>query len=131
MGTDFLVVAQKAVIREGDKYLIMRRSTKTHVYPGYWDFPGGRLEIGEDVLKALEREVLEETGFKIRVIKPIFTFHEIVNERPVFFIVYQCEKISGEFRLSEEHTEHKWATKEEILKLEKTENFLKAFLRRE
>jgi 8-oxo-dGTP diphosphatase len=131
MGTDLLVVAQKAVIREGKKYLILKRSTKTHVYPGHWDFPGGRLEIGENTLEALEREVLEETAFRIKVIKPVFTFHEIVNKRPVFFIVYSCERISGELKLSDEHTEYRWATKEEILKLDKVENFLKFFLERE
>jgi len=128
MDKDVFVVAQKAVIREGDRYLILKRATHAHVYPDHWDFPGGRLEIGENTLEALEREVLEETGFKIRVNKPVFTFHEIVNKRVVFFIVYSCEKISGEFRISDEHTEYRWARKEEILKLDKVENFLKAFL---
>lgn len=129
--TDFFVAAQKAVIREGDRYLILKRSTRCNVYPGHWDFPGGRLEIGEDVLEALKREVLEETGFKVRVVKPVFTFQEVVNKRPVFYVVYSCEKISGDFKISDEHTEHRWATKEEILKLDKVENFLRTFLKRE
>jgi hypothetical protein len=38
-----------------------------------------------------------------------------------------CEKISGKIKLSHEHTEFRWATKEEILTL-KTENYLRAFL---
>jgi len=126
---DYFVAAQKAVIKDGNKYLILKRYSKTHVYPEHWDFPGGRLEIGEDVISGLEREVMEETGLKVKVIRPLFTFHEVVNERPVFYVVYSCERVSGEFRLSHEHTEHRWATKGEIHRLEKVENFLKAFLR--
>ena len=74
-----------------------------------------------------EREVVEETNLKVNVIKPIFTFHEIIKGRNIFFIVYLCEKVSGEVKLSFEHTEYRWATKEEILKLD-IENYLRAFL---
>ena len=36
-------------------------------------------EVGEDASKGLEREVLEETGLKVRAVRPLFVFHEIVN----------------------------------------------------
>jgi hypothetical protein len=70
---------------------------------------------------------MEETSLIVKAIKPIFTFHESLNGRNQFFIVYLCEKISGEVKLSHEHTEFKWATREETLKLD-IENYLKAFL---
>lgn len=123
----FFVVLQKAIIKEGGKYLILKRSPDAHAYPNCWDFPGGKLEAGEDALKGLEREVFEETELKVKAIKPAFTFHEIVKGRNLVFIIYLCEKISGEVKLSHEHTEYKWSTKEEILKLD-TENYLRAFL---
>ncbi len=122
------VVVQKAVIAEGNKYLILKRSPKAHAYPNCWDFAGGKLEAGEDISESVEREVLEETSLKVKAIRPVFIFHEFVNSHPSVFILYQCNKISGKIRLSEEHTEFKWATKEEILKL-KTEKFLRAFLK--
>jgi len=123
----FFTVPQKAVLMKGDKYLILKRSPTAHTYPNHWDFPGGRLESGEDAKKGLEREVFEETGLKIRPGRPEFTFHEMLNGHPVVFIIYRCQRISGEIRLSQEHTEFRWATREEILKLE-TENYLRAFL---
>ncbi len=121
------VVPQKAMIQEGDKFLILKRSPDAHTYPNHWDFPGGRLESGEDVKEGLEREVFEETGLKVNAKKPVFIFKEILNDHSTVFIVHSCEKISSEVKISHEHTDFKWATKEEILKL-KIENFLRAFL---
>ena len=122
------IVPQKAAIMEGDKYLILKRSPDTPSYPNCWDFPGGRLEKGEDVLRSLEREVLEETGLRIKATKPVFIFHEILNGKSLVFIIYLCEKISGKINISHEHTEYKWAKRDEILKLD-TENYLRAFLK--
>lgn len=122
------VVPQKAIIRDGDKYLILKRAPDAHTYPNHWDFPGGRLNAGEDTKKGLEREVFEETELKVNAIKPVFTFHESLNNRLQFFVVYLCKKISGQIKLSHEHTEYKWATRDEILKL-KIENYLRAYLR--
>jgi 8-oxo-dGTP diphosphatase len=36
---------------------------------GFWSFPGGRLEHGESLLECAEREVLEETGLKIKALE--------------------------------------------------------------
>ena len=36
---------------------------------GYWSIPGGHLDLGEKVEAAAEREALEETGFKVKVLK--------------------------------------------------------------
>ncbi len=123
----FFVVPQKAMIRKGDKFLILKRSPDAHTYPNHWDFPGGRLESGEDIEEGLEREVLEETGLKVDVKKPVFIFKEMINDHYTVFIVYSCERISGQVKISHEHTDFKWAAKEEILKL-KIENFLREFL---
>lgn len=130
MNQDVFIVPQKAVIMEGDKYLILKRSPDAHSYPNCWDFPGGRLEKGEDVLAGLEREVIEETGLRVKATRPVFVFHEILNGRSLVFIVYLCEKISGKINLSHEHTEYKWAKRNDILKLD-TENYLRAFLKQD
>ena len=130
MNKETFVVPQKAIIKEGDKYLILKRSPTASTYPNCWDFPGGRLEAGEDPIEGLKREVKEETGLKIEVNNPIFVFRESLNDHENVFIVYSCGKVSGEIKLSHEHTEFKWATKEEILRLD-IENYLRAFLEKQ
>ena len=58
-GIDRLVVA--AVIREGDKVLLLERSPEDYL-GGLFELPGGVVEPGETLHKALRREVAEETG---------------------------------------------------------------------
>jgi len=123
-------VPQKAIIKEGDKILVLKRALDAETYPGFWDFPGGKLEAGENPEKGLEREVLEETGLKVDVIKPVSVFHEILNGRGNVFIAHICKKVSGEVRLSHEHTEFKWVTKEELSKIKMCENFIKDLLKK-
>lgn len=65
-GTDRAVVevAVGVLIRpDGDFLLTSRPAGK--VYEGYWEFPGGKLEAGETVAQALQRELHEELGITI------------------------------------------------------------------
>lgn len=56
-------VAVGVLIRpDGDFLLTSRPSSK--VYAGYWEFPGGKLEVGESVVEALRRELREELGIE-------------------------------------------------------------------
>ena len=128
MDNETFTVPQKALIMDGDRILIVRRSPESFKYPDCWDLPGGRLQIGENPAHGLKREVMEETGLRIEVGKPLFTFHEVVNNIPLFFVVYQCEMVSGEIRLSANRTEFKWATRYEILEYENLINYLKVYL---
>lgn len=54
------------MIRRGDRYLIRRRPEGT-VYAGYWEFPGGKCEPGEDPAAATARECFEEIGIRVVV----------------------------------------------------------------
>ncbi len=55
-----------AVISQDGKYLITQRR-ETAVLPLLWEFPGGKVEEGEEDDRALERELAERLGAKIRV----------------------------------------------------------------
>ena len=52
----------------GDFLLTSRPAGK--VYEGYWEFPGGKLEVGETVAQALQRELHEELGITIGSVIP-------------------------------------------------------------
>ena len=51
----------------------LRKEYREHYNSGFWGFPKGHMEEGESPLDAAEREVFEETGFKVKCIskKPI------------------------------------------------------------
>ena len=108
---------QKAVIKKGDKYLILLRSPEAVFFPLHWDFPGGKLEPGEDPKSGIEREVIEETELKVIARDVIGVYEMVLKDIPHRFTVYSTETVSGEVNISHEHLEFKWATKDEILKM--------------
>jgi 8-oxo-dGTP diphosphatase len=55
-----------AVIEKDGKYLITQRRT-TAVLPGLWEFPGGKVEVGESDEAALKRELRERVGVDVEV----------------------------------------------------------------
>jgi 8-oxo-dGTP diphosphatase len=58
-------VAVGILLRPDGRFLLTSRPAGK-VYAGYWEFPGGKLEAGEDVLQALARELKEELGIGMR-----------------------------------------------------------------
>ena len=57
-------VAVGVLIRSDDAFLLTSRP-EGKAYAGYWEFPGGKLEVGETVAQALQSELQEEIGISI------------------------------------------------------------------
>ena len=70
------MLAVGGVIREQGRFLLVKRSNPPS--QGQWSIPGGRVELGETLAQAVERELLEETGLKVRCGDPI-THVEVIN----------------------------------------------------
>lgn len=62
-------VAVGVLIRPDGMFLLTSRPPGK-AYCGYWEFPGGKLEVGEDVQQALRRELHEELGILIELVEP-------------------------------------------------------------
>ena len=57
-----------------NKILLIKRGTV--VFKGYWALPGGRVDAGESVEQAVVREVKEETGLIVEIVRKIGEYHE-------------------------------------------------------
>lgn len=62
-------VAVGVLIQHDGSFLLTSRPAGK-VYAGYWEFPGGKLEAGESVAQALQRELHEELGIEAVQIQP-------------------------------------------------------------
>lgn len=60
-----LVEVAVGVLFQPDGRFLLTSRPEGKPYPGYWEFPGGKLEVGETVEQALARELHEELGIKI------------------------------------------------------------------
>jgi ADP-ribose pyrophosphatase YjhB (NUDIX family) len=72
------IVGVGAVIVEGGKVLLIRR--RYEPLKGQWSLPGGAVEVGEALERAVEREMLEETGLAVDVGPVIEVFDRITRD---------------------------------------------------
>jgi 8-oxo-dGTP diphosphatase len=87
-------VSAALIFRDG-KLLITQRHAKSHL-GGLWEFPGGKREAGETFEKCVVREICEELGVEISVVK---LFDEITHDYPeksVHLKFFVCRLLSGE-----------------------------------
>jgi 8-oxo-dGTP diphosphatase len=111
-------VAVKALILRSGRILIIKRSSKEDVNPNEWDLPGGKIRFGEHPLDGIKREVAEEVGVKIKIIKPldVWTFFKDNRKTQVIGITFLAKIISGKVKIGKEHTRYRWILPKDIEK---------------
>jgi 8-oxo-dGTP diphosphatase len=116
-----------AIFRDG-KVLLVRRAGPPA--KGLWTLPGGRVEVGERLVDAVTREVMEETGLTIDVIGLAGYRESIlpdaVGDRGRHFVIlpFAARWIAGEVTLNDELDDSRWTAVEAITGLPTTEGLL-------
>jgi pyridoxamine 5'-phosphate oxidase family protein len=115
------MVAVGAVIEHvpTGKILLVKRSETRSYMPDIWEDPMGRMKQFEEPEEALRREVKEETGLEIEIVKPLQVVHAYRGDRRAekewVGIVYWCRTQSDNVVLSPEHSAFRWVSSEEAL----------------
>lgn len=110
-----------AIIVQAERILLVRRSNPP--LQGEWSIPGGLVETGETTKEAIVREVREETGLEIEVVRLAEVFERILRDREsrvqyhFVLIDYLCQVIAGEACAASDVSEVRWVKTDQLEKL--------------
>lgn len=108
-------MAVKAVIRdESGRFLLVRRSANSTNSPGCWEWPGGKIDPGEDFVKAILRETRMETGLDVEVTGLAGATAFETSKANVVLLCMEARIVGGKIALSDEHDALDWARPHEL-----------------
>lgn len=115
-------VGQKVLIMKDGKIFMCRGRVDFKQMDKRWDFPGGRMHIGELPIPALKRELKEELGVDFTIGKPIFamTTYDTPTGVPRYYVVFEAEPSNPdeEFIIAaDELSDVRWVGPEDVAEL--------------
>ena len=117
-----VVLVNRCFVRdEGKLFLILQRAQTDAMNAGKWEVPGGKLDEGQDLTHAQEREVMEETGLLVQPTHPlVFADSFVIGTGQYiglpYVVLFSITRLGGgKLTLSEEHMNHEWVTYDEML----------------
>ncbi len=122
-----LQVGVKIVLQNKEgKYLMLLRSAVKYPEAGAkWEIGGGRINPGTPLIENLKREIMEETGLEIAGEPKIIAAQDILRPSKHIVRITYVGQADGEVKLSDEHTEYKWLSQEELMQLDPVDPILK------
>lgn len=103
-----------AVIRLGEKYLCVQRGQTKFSYTSFrYEFPGGKVEEGESLQEALQREIMEEMDYVIEVGEKLLTVHHTYPDFEITMHAFLCHPVGQRYVLKE-HIAAQWLSTREM-----------------
>ena len=85
-----------AAILQRDGLVLVARRPSHGLLGGMWEFPGGKVEEGEELPAGLQREIREELGVEIRVGQPFGIYRHAYTHFKVVLHAFLCTLADGE-----------------------------------
>jgi len=101
------------VVRREDGRLLITQRLAEDTLGGYWEFPGGKVDAGEELKAALYRELVEELGVQTEVGAEIHRIVHAYPDRDVRLYFFEARIVSGEPQKLEV-ADLRWVTLDEL-----------------
>lgn len=88
-------VAVAIILNSFGQVLLSKRHPDVH-QGSLWEFPGGKINTGEPVFKALAREIQEELGLGIKHATPVMRIAHQYSDKSVLLDVWRVDKFTGD-----------------------------------
>jgi mutator protein MutT len=102
------------VIRREDGQVLITQRLSDDTLGGYWEFPGGKVDPGEELKAALHRELVEELGIETEIGAEIHSIVHAYPDRDVRLYFFDVRIISGEPQKLEV-ADLRWVTLDELM----------------
>ena len=110
-----LIRAVAGILYRENKILIAERPVG-RPYSGYWEFPGGKIEVNESGEEALKRELAEELGIMVMSAQRWFEHSHVYPDKTVFLEMWLVKEFSG-VPEGKEKQMLRWVTMSELVGL--------------
>lgn len=113
------IVAVAGIVQDDEENILL-----VNTYSRGWEFPGGQVENGENLIDALNREVKEESGVDIEVVSLVGIYsntQEKINTKTgdkistKVMLDFSCNYKGGTTQISDETSEVIWVKKDDVL----------------
>lgn len=117
--TSLQIILGGIIVYRG-KILLLQRHKREKIYPELWELPSGKKEPGEEMAKALQREIKEETNLRIKVFNLVNIFSYTLKNKDqikeVAQINFLVKPLNNQIRvkLSLEHQDFVWVTLDQL-----------------
>ena len=104
--SSIIKVVAAIIYNEENRFLMALKKAGKNL-AGYWEFPGGKVEKGEDELVAIEREIKEELNLELKDILFIFRYQYLENGQTIDITFFRAQIDRGNMVLTD-HDEIAW-----------------------
>lgn len=105
------IITVRAVIKQEDKILLLKRRGGVPDFEELFELPGGKVEFGQDPKAALQRKVAEQTGLEVTTMQLSDVYSSLDSadlQKQYISLVFLASALGRSVKISPQHSKYQW-----------------------